>query len=460
MTVSEDPAGPDACDVCGRPAAELTQDPDIFDTWFSSGLWPFSTLGWPDDTRRPAAVLPGLGHGDRLRHHLLLGRPDDDARHPPDRPGAVPGRLPVGPGPRPVRREDVQDEGQRRRPARDHRRVRGRRAAVRPHPRRRRRARTPGSVRSSSRTPATSPTSCGTRPGSSSAPVPPRSPQTPSDGFPTEADLGPADRWIRSRAAATVAAVDRALADYAVRRGHPHPLRSDLERVLRLGPSSSRRSVWPTSGLDAEREATWWTLVEVLDTYLRLLHPVMPFVTRGDLGALPHRADRSGAAHRRPLARGVGGGTGHRGRGRRDDRADPGIRNARDARLASNRRPGCPSMSMSRSSDRPRSRRSDRRSSGSARVRPIERRLTPEALEGAPAAGGLTVVIAGGSEAIVGRPAATPAAAADRAGAAGTRARRGRAAARGRSGTTGRTAHSSPRRRPPWSRAREPARRS
>ena len=42
--------GPDACAVCGRPAAELQQDPDIFDTWFSSGLWPFSTLGWPDDT--------------------------------------------------------------------------------------------------------------------------------------------------------------------------------------------------------------------------------------------------------------------------------------------------------------------------------------------------------------------------------------------------------------------------
>jgi len=29
---------------------ELTQDPDVLDTWFSSGLWPFSTLGWPDDT--------------------------------------------------------------------------------------------------------------------------------------------------------------------------------------------------------------------------------------------------------------------------------------------------------------------------------------------------------------------------------------------------------------------------
>lgn len=28
----------------------LTQDPDVLDTWFSSGLWPFSTLGWPQDT--------------------------------------------------------------------------------------------------------------------------------------------------------------------------------------------------------------------------------------------------------------------------------------------------------------------------------------------------------------------------------------------------------------------------
>ncbi|MEX1071749.1 MAG: valine--tRNA ligase, partial [Anaerolineales bacterium] len=29
---------------------ELTQDPDVLDTWFSSGLWPFSTLGWPEET--------------------------------------------------------------------------------------------------------------------------------------------------------------------------------------------------------------------------------------------------------------------------------------------------------------------------------------------------------------------------------------------------------------------------
>ena len=37
-----------ACPKCG--SSRLHQDPDVLDTWFSSGLWPFSTLGWPDDT--------------------------------------------------------------------------------------------------------------------------------------------------------------------------------------------------------------------------------------------------------------------------------------------------------------------------------------------------------------------------------------------------------------------------
>jgi valyl-tRNA synthetase len=50
ITVTDASDGPAACATCGRPAAELTQESDIFDTWFSSGLWPFSTLGWPDDT--------------------------------------------------------------------------------------------------------------------------------------------------------------------------------------------------------------------------------------------------------------------------------------------------------------------------------------------------------------------------------------------------------------------------
>jgi valyl-tRNA synthetase len=39
---------PSACAHCG--STHITQDPDVLDTWFSSGLWPFSTLGWPRQT--------------------------------------------------------------------------------------------------------------------------------------------------------------------------------------------------------------------------------------------------------------------------------------------------------------------------------------------------------------------------------------------------------------------------
>lgn len=43
----EDPV---KCPKCGADASHLKQDPDVLDTWFSSWLWPFSTLGWPEET--------------------------------------------------------------------------------------------------------------------------------------------------------------------------------------------------------------------------------------------------------------------------------------------------------------------------------------------------------------------------------------------------------------------------
>jgi valyl-tRNA synthetase len=46
---------PTACPKCG---GALRQDPDVLDTWFSSGLWPFSTLGWPDDTAEVRTWYP------------------------------------------------------------------------------------------------------------------------------------------------------------------------------------------------------------------------------------------------------------------------------------------------------------------------------------------------------------------------------------------------------------------
>ncbi|MCY4366349.1 MAG: valine--tRNA ligase [Chloroflexi bacterium] len=53
MVDTEDPM---ACTACGSD--RLQQDEDVLDTWFSSGLWPHSTLGWPDDTEDLSYFYP------------------------------------------------------------------------------------------------------------------------------------------------------------------------------------------------------------------------------------------------------------------------------------------------------------------------------------------------------------------------------------------------------------------
>jgi valyl-tRNA synthetase len=106
---------------------------------------------------------------------------------------------------------------------------------------------------------------------------------------PNERLLGPAERWIRSRAAATTTAVDRAIADYQF---------GEVTRALYDGIWSEfcdwglelAKVRLTDESLPAEvRAATWWTLVDALDRYLRLLHPVMPFVTEAIWATLPHR---------------------------------------------------------------------------------------------------------------------------------------------------------------------------
>jgi valyl-tRNA synthetase len=55
VTVEE--TEPAACAECG--SGELTRETDVLDTWFSSALWPFATLGWPDETDDLAYFYPG-----------------------------------------------------------------------------------------------------------------------------------------------------------------------------------------------------------------------------------------------------------------------------------------------------------------------------------------------------------------------------------------------------------------
>ncbi|MBA2363171.1 MAG: valine--tRNA ligase, partial [Chloroflexia bacterium] len=66
----------DQCGYCG--SARIEQDPDVLDTWFSSGLWPFSTIGWPDETPDPERFYPSsvMETGDDILfiwvHRMIL----------------------------------------------------------------------------------------------------------------------------------------------------------------------------------------------------------------------------------------------------------------------------------------------------------------------------------------------------------------------------------------------------
>ena len=105
---------------CGMEPPEgegWARDPDVLDTWFSSGLWPFATLGWPEDTRAAARLLPDRRALDGPRDPLPVGRPDDHVRdrvrgrHPVHR------RLPALDHPGPRRPPDVEVARDRDRPA-------------------------------------------------------------------------------------------------------------------------------------------------------------------------------------------------------------------------------------------------------------------------------------------------------------------------------------------------------
>ena len=181
------------------------RDPDVLDTWFSSALWPFATLGWPDETPELRAFYPTDVLVDRARHHLPLGRPDGDDGARVHRRAAVHRRRRSLDHPGPRRAPDVEVARHRDRSAR-HRRGRRAAAGVRagggvPGLRRRRpalraarrcpRRRTCASTRSASSRAPISPTSCGTRRGSCCC--------ASRTCGPSRATETVEDRWIVSR---------------------------------------------------------------------------------------------------------------------------------------------------------------------------------------------------------------------------------------------------------------------
>jgi valyl-tRNA synthetase len=292
-TVTADPAGPKACDVCGRPAADLRQDEDIFDTWFSSGLWPFSTLGWPEKTHDLERFYPGsvmetaydiiffwvarmmmLGihlAGDAPFHTVYLsGLIRDpygqkmsktkgnsvDPLETIEEVGADALRFALVNGTAPGNDSRLGDE------------------------------KLDNSRNFANKLWNVARFVLGSRPASITADAP--------RALPDRDHLGPADRWILSRAAATVAAVDRAMGQYAFGDASQILYEAIWSEYCDWGVELAKVRLGDERLAPADREATWWTLVEVLDTYLRLLHPTMPFITEAIWGRLPHMAGDPG----------------------------------------------------------------------------------------------------------------------------------------------------------------------
>jgi valyl-tRNA synthetase len=292
VTVSAEVSGPDACENCGRRAAELRQDEDIFDTWYSSGLWPFSTLGWPDDTEDLRRFYPGtvmetgydiiffwVARMMMLGEWLIGSEPfsvvylhgmvrDATGQRMSKTKGNVVDPLGVVQhvGADALRFALIHGSA----PAADQKLGM---------------AKLDGARNFGNKIWNAARFVLGARPSE----IPPDAPLA----LPEPRLLGPAEHWILTRCRATVEAVERAYADF--QPGEATRLLYDaiwneycdwyLEIAkVRLSASEAAEG----AGQDKARAATWWVLVWVLDRYLRMLHPVMPHLTEAIWGRLPH----------------------------------------------------------------------------------------------------------------------------------------------------------------------------
>jgi valyl-tRNA synthetase len=414
VTVSPEADGPTACEVCSRPAAQLTHDPDIFDTWFSSGLWPFSTLGWPDDTDDLRRYYPGsvmeTGYDILffwVARMMMLGIHLTDAApfHTVYLSGLI--RDPYGAKMSKTKGNTVDPLATIDELGADALRLALVHGTTPGNDQRFGTAKVENARNFANKLWNAARFVLGARPASIPAGAERR--------LPGATHLGPADRWVLSRAAATTAAVDKAMADYAF--GEVTRLLYDAiwSEYCDWGIELAKVRLNDSSLGDAEREATWWALVEALDTYLRLLHPVMPFITEHLWGALPHRATDPELLI---VARWPGV-------GERDLAAEAEIgalvelvRAVRNARADARMEPAAwlpldvyvePELGHALEALRPAIERL-------ARARPLRRHLTREALHGTAGIEGGLAVIAGPAEAIVGTGAADHGAAvADRA---------------------------------------------
>jgi valyl-tRNA synthetase len=269
---------PTTCPKCG--AGELCQDPDVLDTWFSSGLWPISTLGWPDQTEDlkyfyPTSVLEtgydiiffwvarmimfGLAFTGQPPFHTVylhgllrdekgekMSKSKGNVRNPLDviaKYGTDALRFALATGSTPGNDMKLSEE-----------KLEGARNFANKLWNAARYVLTTGS--------------------------PPTSP-------PADADLSVADRWILSRLSRTIADVDKLLEAYefgeAGRVLYEFVWSELCDWFLEIAKIELRH------GNDAQQRATRWILYMVLEDSLTLLHPFMPYVTEAIWDHLPDR---------------------------------------------------------------------------------------------------------------------------------------------------------------------------
>jgi len=289
VTVSDLPDGPASCSGCDRPAAALRQDADIFDTWFSSGLWPFSTLGWPDASPDLARFYPGtvmetgydiiffwvarmmmLGEWlmgrEPFRIVYLHGmvRDAQNAKMSKTRGNVV---DPLGVI------DDVGADALRfalvngTAPGMDQR--------LSPD-------RLEGAQRFANKIWNVSRYVLGQRPA-----------ELPADAIltlPGKEAMGPAEHWILARCGETLREVDAAYASFqfaeATRLLHAAIWAEYCDWYVEL----AKTQLTPEQPVEV-RVATWQVLSWVLDRYLRVLHPVMPHITEHIWARLPKNPD-------------------------------------------------------------------------------------------------------------------------------------------------------------------------
>src|SRR5262245_24789055 len=269
---------------CPKCAGPLRQDKDVLDTWFSSGLWPFSTLGWPESTPELKVFYPtsalvtgfdiiffwvarmamlGLKFmGDvPFRHvyiHALVR--DAEGQKMSKSKGNVIDPLSImdkyGTDAFRFTLAALAAQGRDIRLAEE--RIEGYRNFA-------------NKIWNASRLVLTN--------------LEGYDPKLAKRGQPTVAD-----RWILSRLAGTVTAVRKGLDTYRFNDAASAVYQFLWHELCDWYIEIAKRSLYRTEDPIA-RAVTQWTLVQALDATLRLLHPFMPFLSEEIWQRLPHRGE-------------------------------------------------------------------------------------------------------------------------------------------------------------------------